>query len=61
MHTVRSPTATNWSRPSRCWCLVRVDLPDHDDYRFIGQYEGERICLPSVAEAPLSDVPESLS
>jgi hypothetical protein len=31
--------------------LIRVDLPDHVDYRFIGKYEGERIRLPSVAEA----------
>jgi putative restriction endonuclease len=31
--------------------LVREDLPDHDDYRFIGEYEGEKIHLPSVAEA----------
>jgi len=31
--------------------LVREDLPDHDDYRFIGEYEGERIRLPSVAKA----------
>jgi len=31
--------------------LVRDDLPDHDDYRFIGEYEGERSRLPSVAEA----------
>lgn len=31
--------------------LVREDLPDHDDYRFIGEYEGEKIRLPSVAEA----------
>lgn len=31
--------------------LVREDLPGHVDYRFIGQYEGERIRLPSVAEA----------
>ena len=27
------------------------DLPDHDDYRFIADYEGEKIRLPSVAEA----------
>ena len=31
--------------------LVREDLPDHDDYRFIAVYEGEKLCLPSVAEA----------
>lgn len=31
--------------------LVRKDLPDHDDYRFIGNYEGEMIRFPSVAEA----------
>jgi hypothetical protein len=31
--------------------LVREDLPDHDDYRFIAEYEGEKIRLPSVAEA----------
>jgi len=23
--------------------LVREDLPDHDDYRFIADYEGEKI------------------
>ena len=26
-------------------------LPNHDDCRFIGGYEGERIRLPSVAES----------
>jgi putative restriction endonuclease len=31
--------------------LVRDDLPDHDDYDFIREYEGETIRLPSVAEA----------
>ena len=31
--------------------LVREDLPDHDDYRFITEYEGEKIRLPSVAES----------
>jgi hypothetical protein len=31
--------------------LVRNDLPDHDDYRFIAECEGEKIRLPSVAEA----------
>ncbi len=31
--------------------LVRDDLPDHDDYRFIAEYEGEKIRLPLVAEA----------
>ncbi len=31
--------------------LVREDLPDLDDYRFIGAYEGETIRLPSVTEA----------
>ena len=31
--------------------LVREDLPDHDDYLFIADYEGEKIQLPWVAEA----------
>jgi predicted restriction endonuclease len=31
--------------------LVREDLPDDDYYRFIGEYEGKKIRLPSVAEA----------
>jgi putative restriction endonuclease len=31
--------------------LVREDLPDHEDYRFIRGYEGERIHLPAVPEA----------
>jgi putative restriction endonuclease len=31
--------------------LVREDLPDHDDYRFIGEYKGEKIRLPSTEEA----------
>ena len=31
--------------------LVREDLPDHEDDRFITGYEGERIHLPAVAEA----------
>ena len=31
--------------------LVREDLPDHQDYRFVRGYEGERIHLPVVAEA----------
>jgi HNH endonuclease len=31
--------------------LVREDLPLHDGYRFIRVYQGERIRLPSVAEA----------
>jgi putative restriction endonuclease len=31
--------------------LVREDLPEHDNYQFIGEYEGERIRLPSVAES----------
>jgi putative restriction endonuclease len=31
--------------------LVREDLPDHDDYRFIAAYEDEKIRLPSVAES----------
>jgi predicted restriction endonuclease len=31
--------------------MVRGGLPNHDDYRFIEEYEGERIRLPSVAEA----------
>jgi putative restriction endonuclease len=31
--------------------LVREDLPDHEDYRFIGEYEGEKIRLPSVSES----------
>jgi predicted restriction endonuclease len=30
--------------------LVRDDLPDHDDYDFIRENEGERIRLPSVAD-----------
>jgi putative restriction endonuclease len=30
--------------------LVREDLPNHDDYRFIGVYEGQRLRLSSVAE-----------
>jgi putative restriction endonuclease len=29
--------------------LVREDLPDHNDYQFIAEYEGEKIRLPSVA------------
>ncbi len=31
--------------------LVREDLPDDEDYRFIRGYEGQRIHLPAVAEA----------
>jgi putative restriction endonuclease len=31
--------------------LVRDELPNHDDYRFIAEYEGGKIRLPSVAEA----------
>ncbi len=31
--------------------LVREDLPNHDDYRFIREYEGKTIRLPSVAES----------
>jgi predicted restriction endonuclease len=31
--------------------LVREELPDHDDYRFIREYEGKTIRLPSVAES----------
>jgi putative restriction endonuclease len=31
--------------------LVREGLPDLDDYRFIGEYEGEKIRLPSLAES----------
>ena len=31
--------------------LVCEDLPDHDDYQFIAQYEGEKISLPSLAES----------
>jgi predicted restriction endonuclease len=31
--------------------LVREDLPDYDDYQFIAEYDGEKIRLPSVAEA----------
>jgi HNH endonuclease len=31
--------------------LVREDLPDHEDYRFIRGYEGERIHLPAVPQA----------
>ncbi len=31
--------------------LVREGLPDHDDYRFIREYEGASISLPSVAES----------
>jgi hypothetical protein len=31
--------------------LVREDLPDHDDYRFIAEYQGGSIRLPSVVEA----------
>jgi putative restriction endonuclease len=31
--------------------LVRDDLPDHDDYQFIGEYEGERIRLSAVADS----------
>jgi hypothetical protein len=30
---------------------VREDLPEHDDYRFIAEYEGEKIRSPSVTEA----------
>jgi putative restriction endonuclease len=36
--------------------LVREDLPDHDDYRFIGEYEGENIRLPSAA----ASVPDAI-
>ena len=31
--------------------LVRDDLPDHEDYEFIAECEGEKIRLPSVAVA----------
>jgi putative restriction endonuclease len=31
--------------------LVHEDLPDHEDYRFIAEYESEKIRLPSVAES----------
>ena len=31
--------------------LVREDLPDHEDYRFIREYEGEKMRLPSVSES----------
>ena len=31
--------------------LVHEDLPDHTDYRFIAEYEGEKIRLPPLAEA----------
>lgn len=31
--------------------LVREDLPNHDDYRFIREYEGDKIRLPSIAES----------
>jgi putative restriction endonuclease len=31
--------------------LVREDLPDDDDYRFIGDFEGEKIRLPSLPES----------
>jgi|SRR5215212_5118462 len=31
--------------------LVREGLPKHEDYQFIGEYEGESIRLPSVAES----------
>ena len=31
--------------------LVRDNLPDHEDYAFIAECEGEKISLPSVAEA----------
>jgi len=36
--------------------LVRADLPDHDNYRFIAECEGEKIHLPSVAEAAPAEV-----
>ncbi len=31
--------------------LVRKDLPNHDDYQFIAEYEGEKVQLPSEEEA----------
>ena len=36
--------------------LVHEDLPDHDDYLFIGEYEGEGINLPSVTESAPNSV-----
>ncbi len=36
--------------------LVRDDLPDHEDYEFIAEYEGEQIHLPLVAEAAPDEV-----
>jgi putative restriction endonuclease len=36
--------------------LVREDLPDHDAYRFIADYEGEKIRLPSVTECAPSTI-----
>lgn len=31
--------------------LVREDLPDEDDYRFIREHESEKIRLPSLPES----------